>query len=369
MRARHSLATGVVAALWFFVLSSQALADRIVLKNGQVIEGRIVMRGQEMFGVRKTGGGMVVIQRADIASIQEGGNAPAERPVKKKPKKPSATPEELLAEGVKDYGEQNHRGALEAFYAYALQGQQAGQLDEYLAKAKEQLGVDLGKVMASCRMTIKCRRCKGDGGHSCKSCGGDGRKQDKKRRVIHSNIKGQISVRTIRWTEPRPCGRCKGTGYRFCKACDGTCHSLINPKKGSKLALLDFERQYIVPLLLQRSQILLAQITPSRGSTARRSSNQQGQQGGAAQQGVKAFEPGDPFEPDAIDVQDLALASRATRLIEEAVEISASTQTKISIQQKLNQTRMVTQSFSDLMEARWKQEAAENRQKALGTNR
>jgi len=279
----------------------------------------------------------------------------------------------LLTKAVEKYQENEYRDALEAFHAYASLGRKNGELEAYQAKMVEDYGVTLGKTMASCRMMVTCRICKGDGGHDCKSCDGDGAVHRKKKKTVTSVSGKSISRHTVHWKEPRKCRKCGGSGYRFCKVCDGTGRSQVNPSRGKKLQLFDFERDHMAGMLERKGNFYFRQISVTTdGGLSRRTKTQPGQQPGQANDQNLAddgYQHGDLIDPGELDIKDLELAARASQFYKEATKIASSPATKMALQSKLRNTQTATSSFSKMLDRAWKQEAKDNKAKAFAAYR
>ena len=282
----------------------------------------------------------------------------------------AADADATLAKAMEQYQDSEYRDALGTFHAYATEGQKAGQLEAYQTKCKEQYGTGLGTVMAACRMMITCRVCKGEGGHDCKKCKGDGVVYRRKKKISTSIGTQGMSRKVIRWKEPRKCKTCAATGYRFCATCKGTGRSQIAPRKGRPLQLLDFERDGMAGLLEREGMGYLRQMTLVRDDDEdddrrdrRHRRDRQDQRDGVA------WQMGDPIDAEAVDVNDMKLAARAGQFFEQAGKISLSPQSKVSLQEKLRHTSTLRRTFVGMLEREWKRQAVDNKAAALGLGR
>ena len=182
--------------------------------------------------------------------------------------------DDRMKEAAELYRAKDYRSALTELHAIAVEGKEAGKSEEYVGKAKEALGDELGKAMASCRLLTKCKRCKGDGCPVCKTCKGLGcrdKKQVAKTRVkwtevekvnIANVIRRKHRDITVPWLEVRPCKKCKGRGCRPCRSCNGTGRPLLKTSgRSSKApAILDLERSCLIRELRSEGERALREV-------------------------------------------------------------------------------------------------------------
>src|SRR5690348_2278688 len=71
----HRLAAGILALLLVLTSSLIALGDRLVLKDGRVVEGTVIKQG-ERYWVKSADGTTQYIPLTDVKSLQKGNGAP-----------------------------------------------------------------------------------------------------------------------------------------------------------------------------------------------------------------------------------------------------------------------------------------------------
>lgn len=108
MRARKLAGTAGLALL--AGLPVAAFGDTVTLKNGKEIHGRLVEETEELIRIR-SGGGVITLQKAEIATFSENENwgdygrevppPPADKPAEKDPKKPADKPADKPKPGDK----------------------------------------------------------------------------------------------------------------------------------------------------------------------------------------------------------------------------------------------------------------------------
>lgn len=239
------------------------------------------------------------------------------------------------------YGAKDYRAALTELHTIAAEGQAAGKLGEYAAKAKGVLGDELGRVMTTCRLLTKCRRCKGSGCPVCKTCKGLGcrnKKQAVRTRVKWTEVEKINIANVIRrkhrdisvpWLEVQPCKKCKGRGCRPCRTCNGTGRPLVKTRgRSSKTpAILDMERAYLV-----------------QGLRA---------EGERAIRAVNVADANGQFSPANVDAQDVLWVVSAAKFFAQAATISEESSDQAESSQMAKSASLEEAKLLETLKLKW----------------
>ena len=260
--------------------------------------------------------------------------------------------DDSLRKAVDLYRAKDYSTALNKLHAVATSAGEADRLDEYVAKAKEALGDELGKILASCRLLTKCRRCKGEGCPTCKTCKGLGcrhKKRQAKTRVNWTEVE-QVGIARVMhrkrrdiavgWTEVRACRRCKGRGCRPCRTCNGTGWSLVKTGGSANKTpgVLDIERSYLADGLKAKAESALRQVDVV---------DRQGK-----------------FRKEEVDAQDIVWVLRAGKCFEQAAAIVTEPADKVQLGQKAQAASLKETKFLEVLKRRWEAAADRARRQA-----
>ena len=239
------------------------------------------------------------------------------------------------------YSARDYRTALTELHTIAAEGEEAGKLEEYAVKAKGVLGDELGKVMASCRLLTKCKRCRGAGCPICKTCKGVGCRNKKgvvKTRVKWTEVEKVNIANVIRrkhrdigvpWLQVQPCKKCKGRGCRPCRTCNGTGRPLVKTGgRGNKTpAILNMERPYLVRNLRA--------------------------EGERALQEVDVADADGQFSPDQVDAQDVLWVVSAAKCFAQAEAISVELSDKAELSPMAKSASLEEAKLLEALKLKW----------------
>ena len=239
------------------------------------------------------------------------------------------------------YAAKDYRTALTELHAIAAEGEEAGKFGEYAAKAKEILGDELGKAMATCRLLTKCKRCKGSGCPTCKTCKGLGcrdKKQKAKTRVRWTEVEQVNIARVVKrkhkdlavpWLEVQPCKKCKGRGCRPCRTCNGTGRSLL--KTGRRTSKTPAVHASEIPHLIR-------ELTT---------------EGERSLQKINVVNADGELSPSQIDAQDVAWAASAGKYLKQAETIAVEPSAKTELSQMAKSAALEEAKLRRALKLKW----------------